>query len=91
MNELLKDMQVGEALRGLKTHQGYKVLINEIIMPLYNDAFATLEDHDDADARALLKALKYIVSQIDDKINLGEQSRQEYIRELDKHAGAEHS
>jgi predicted ribonuclease toxin of YeeF-YezG toxin-antitoxin module len=36
----------------------------------------------------MIKAIKHIVSKIDDKINLGKQATEEFKAELDKHTGA---
>jgi len=83
--QVLNDALIGEALSGLKTHQGYKVLIDEIIFPIYRDAFAKLEEKDDSEARATINAIKNIIAKIDDKINLGKQAREEYRQELEKH------
>jgi len=85
MSDTLKNALRGDALESLKLNSGYKVLINEIIYPLYKDAIILLEDKEDAEARATIKALKHIVGRIDDQINLGKQSREEYKQELHKH------
>lgn len=86
MNEALDNALIGEALESLKLNSGYKVLIDKIIYPLYHDAMATLEEREDTEARAMIKAVKHIVEKIDDKINLGKQAREEYKQELAKHA-----
>ena len=89
MSELTKDMIKGEALASLKNNSGYKVLINEIIYPLYRNAMAVLEDKEDVESRSMVKAIKTIVEKIDDSINLGEQAREEYRQELAKHRKVE--
>lgn len=85
MNDTLKNALRGEALESLKLNSGYKVLIDEILFPLYEEAMISLEEKDDSDARAMIKAVKYIVSKIDDSINLGKQAREEYKQEVNKH------
>lgn len=75
----------GEALQGLKTHQGYKVLIDEIIYPMYQDALLILEEKEDVNARATIKVIKDIIAKIDDTINLGEQLAQEFREKLNTH------
>ena len=80
----LNDALRGESLSGLRNHSGWKVLVNEIIYPMYNDAFIILEDHNDEQARATIKALKAIMEKLDDSINLGVQARQEYEQTLAK-------
>jgi hypothetical protein len=84
----LQDAIKGEALESLKLHPGYKIFVNEIIYPIYKDALANLEDHEDVEARAMLKAIKSIVEKIDDSIKLGEQAREEYKQELAKHTSS---
>lgn len=87
MSEPSKDIIIGNALDGLKTHHGYKVLIDEIIYPMYVDALLLLEAEENPKARATINAIKDIVAKIDDKISLGKQASEEYKQQLDKHAG----
>ena len=89
MSDTLTNALRGEALESLRLNSGYKVLINEVIYPLYEEAMITLEEKEDAEARATIKAVKNIVAKIDDSINLGKQARQEYKQELDKHTQTE--
>jgi hypothetical protein len=76
-DRLLKQAIEGEALSGLKTHHGYKALI-VIFEILYAEAWEKLRRKESEVARATLEALENIVSQIDDKIKLGKQSREEF-------------
>lgn len=85
MDENLTNALRGEALENLKNNSGYKVLMNEIIYPLYQEAMISIEEKEDPEARAMIKAVKHIVSKIDDSINLGKQAREEYKQEVNKH------
>lgn len=85
MSETLNNALRGESLESLKLHPGYKVLIDEVVFPLYEEAMVSLEEKDDPEARAMIKAIKHIVSKIDDSINLGKQAREEYKQEVNKH------
>lgn len=86
MDKVLADALRGEALESLKLNSGYKVLIDEIIYPLYEEAWIALKEKEDTQARATLLAIESIVSKIDDQINLGKQARQEYRDLLAKHS-----
>ena len=72
----------GEALEGLKTHQGYKVLM-EIFQELYNDAFINLKQKEDNDARARMKALDDILDEIDKTIILGNDLAKEFKKKTE--------
>lgn len=80
-------MRNGELLESLKLHSGYKVLINDIVFPLYADAMQVLEEREDQEARATIKVIKNIVAKIDDTINLSKQLQEEYKREVERHVG----
>lgn len=67
----------GEALEDLKRQQGYKILINEIIYPIYKDAIDILIDREDAESRLTLKVIDNILAKVDDTIKLGEQLKAE--------------
>jgi hypothetical protein len=83
-NEALR----GEALQAMKNQSGYKILINEIIFPLYREAMIELEEKDSSEARAMIKACKHLVEKIDDSINLGNQAREEFKATLAQHTQA---
>jgi len=89
MSDPTQDILRGDALHGLKTHQGYKVLIDEIIYPIYRDAIQDLKDDFNSDktlvARATIKAIDDIIAKIDDKINFAEQLAKEVRENFDKH------
>ena len=72
----------GEALEGLKTHQGYKVLM-EIFQELYSDALKNLINQEDANARARLKALDDILDEIDKAIILGNELAKEFKKKTE--------
>ena len=80
---LIKQSQEGMALSELKSHNGYKELI-DIFKSLYVSALEELENADDLEARATIKVVKDIVSIIDDKIKLGDQAREELREETFK-------
>jgi hypothetical protein len=80
-------MKIGDSLAGLKTHNGCKVLIHDIIFPLYKDAIDTLVKGEDVNARAMLIAIRTIVEKVDDSIKLSEQLSVEFKDELNKHSG----
>ncbi len=81
--DLTKKSQEGIALNELKNHNGYKEFIS-ILQNMYVSALEKLSRQDDADARAMIRALEDIVSTIDDKISLGEQAREELKTEAFK-------
>jgi hypothetical protein len=83
MSDKKQEVLLGEALEGLKTHHGYRALI-EIFQNLYNNAVEKLIEAEDVNARATIKALQDIVSIIDDKIDLGREAREILRKEMFK-------
>ena len=79
----IKQIQKGESLDGLKTHNGWKALI-EIFQELYNDASSLLIEKEDIDARARIKALQDIMDKINGDIDLAKQLREEFNQKLNK-------
>jgi len=76
MDDKVKNGQVGLALSELRNHHGWKEL-TDILQSIYNLALEELIRHEDLEARATIKVLQEIVAQIDDKINLGVEARNE--------------
>ena len=70
-----------DALKGLKTHPGFKALVG-VIQEMYNDAFTLLLAHECGDSRSRIKTLQELVSKIDSDILLGEVARED-LRKID--------
>jgi len=66
--QLIKQQQVGDALRELQNHQGWNELVN-ILTELYSKNLAILIEKDDIQARAMLLTLEYLAGQICLKID----------------------
>lgn len=79
----LKRMQRGEALEGLRNHNGWQALI-EIVQDIYNDALFSLISKEDIDARARLKACQDILDKIGGDIDLAQQLRDDFNKQLNK-------
>lgn len=79
----LKKMQKGEALEGLRTHTGWNALV-EIIQDIYNDALFSLISKEDVDARARLKACQDILDKVGGDIDLAQQLRDDFTKQLNK-------
>jgi hypothetical protein len=74
--DLQKKATDGQALAELKNHHGWKEF-TDILKQKYSEALSTLENMENAEARITCKVIRDIVAIIDDKINLGEQAREE--------------
>jgi len=72
----------GGELQSLRLHPGYKVLINDIIFSLYDEAWETIKREENPISRAKLQAIEEILERIDDKINLANQLKEEYKRKV---------
>jgi len=78
--DLQKKAHEGMALAELKNHNGYLELI-DILKALYVSALEKLVEADNIYARTTIKVIEDIVAIIDDKINLGQQAREELKEE----------
>jgi hypothetical protein len=76
MNDVDK-VKRGEALEQLKQHQGYKALV-KLFQELYNDCLQRLIDHEDEDARHMIKALTNVLEEIDKSIILSDDLKSQF-------------
>ena len=81
-DDLIQKTLRGEALDGLKQHQGWKAFI-EILEEVYESAWQELKEKENPVARSKLQALEEIVQVVDMKILLGKESREALKRMTD--------
>ena len=79
MNEketLQEKVVVGEALRELQLHQGWKHLA-KILSEMYKEAVLTLIDKDSIEARAKIKAIEQITERIELGVSFAKDAAEE--------------
>jgi len=85
MNErsLREHKEVGERLKSLLNHNGWKEL-EKYLISLYMEAFEKLKISDNAEARATLILIEKIFNWIGSKIDWGEEAKNRLVKRLNK-------
>lgn len=67
---LLDQQRVGDALREVQNHQGWREVVN-ILSTLYQESVVSLIEQESVEVRARLKAIEDLATQIKLKIDFG--------------------
>lgn len=81
-----KEANDAEALADLLRHPGFGILVG-IYKDMFDVYFEKIQEADDPDARAGIKNLQELFSQIDSKLHIGEDARKQLSREIFKNLG----
>lgn len=81
-----REVRDAEMLQDLTRHPGFGVLV-KIFKEKFDEYFAKLQQSDDPDARAGIKNLQALFSEIDNTFIIGEDARKQLSRDIFKKLG----